>query len=492
MTDDTKNQLYYGDNIDVLARHVDDESVDLIYLDPPFNSNADYNVLFREQDGSRAAAQITAFKDTWRWDQAAVESYQTTVESGGKIAESLIAFRGFLGESDVLAYLSMMAPRLLSLHGKLKETGSLFLHCDPTASHYLKMLMDAIFGATNFVNEIIWHYHTGGASKNHFSRKHDIILFYAKNEKKKRFNVIREPYREDSTQHFTEVDDDGRRYRVRTIGGRDYVYYLDEGRISHDVWEIDALNANAAERLGYPTQKPEALLERIIAAATDEGDLVLDPFCGCGTTIAVAQRLGRRWTGIDITHLAINLMKHRLQDTFGADIRDTYEVVGEPVSLSGAEQLAADDPYQFQWWALGLVGARPSDEKKGPDRGIDGRLYFHLEVGGPTRKVLLSVKAGKTGVAHVRDLRGVIERESAELGVLISLQQPTRQMRTEAASAGTYASPWGRHARIQLLTVEELLEDRRIDMPPPGTNVTFRKAPKTRTTGAKQARLDVD
>ncbi len=254
-----------------------------------------------------------------------------------------------------------------------------------------------------------------------------------------------------------------------------------------DLWtDIPPINSQAKERLGYPTQKPGALLERIIKASSNEGDIVLDPFCGCGTAIAAAQKLSRSWIGIDITHLAIGLIKHRLRDTFGDDITQSYEVIGEPVSLPDAEVLGKDDPFQFQWWALGLVGARPVEQKKGADQGIDGRLYFHDDMAGAkTKQIIFSVKAGRTSVPHVRDLRGVIERENAEIGVLLSLQEPTKPMRTEAMGAGFYESPWGtRHPRIQLLTVTDLLLGKGVNRPTQHGNVTFKKAPKhTRETG---------
>ncbi len=226
------------------------------------------------------------------------------------------------------------------------------------------------------------------------------------------------------------------------------------------------------------------MLERIILASSDKGDTVLDPFCGCGTTIAVAQRLKRRWIGIDITHLAVALMKHRLEDMFGDKIRKTYEVVGEPVSLPDAKTLASNDPYQFQWWALGLVGARPVEKKKGADKGIDGRIYFHDEPDtskAKTKQIIISVKSGQTGPAHIRDLRGVIEREEAQIGVFICMQKPTKAMRAEVASAEFYNSPWQKkpYPRLQILTIEDLLKDRRIKCPPLGqVNVTFSKAPR--------------
>jgi hypothetical protein len=250
-----------------------------------------------------------------------------------------------------------------------------------------------------------------------------------------------------------------------------------------DVWaDIEPVNAAAAERLGYPTQKPEALLERIIAASSNQGDVVLDPFCGCGTAIAVAQKLNRRWIGIDITHLAISLIKHRLHSAFGDPIGETYEVIGEPVDLAGVRELASQDPYQFQWWALGLVGARPVEQKKGADKGIDGRIFFHDDAESQkTKQVVLSVKAGNVTVAHVRDLRGVVEREQAAIGVLITMAEPSRQMKSEAAGAGFYESPWQtKHPKLQILTIDELLQGKRIDLPPSGDLRTFKKAPKAK------------
>ena len=271
--------------------------------------------------------------------------------------------------------------------------------------------------------------------------------------------------------------------------------YLDEtqGKQVGTVWEdISRIRNTAAERLGYPTQKPEELLERIIKASSNEGGLVLDPFCGCGTAIAVAERLKRRWIGIDITHLAITLMKHRLRDAFGDT--PSYEVVGEPVSLPDAEALAASDPYQFQWWSLGLVGARPAEGKKGADQGIDGRLYFHDEAQGKTKQIVISVKAGKTGSPHVDALRGVMDKAQAEIGVLITMQEPTKPMREAAASAGFYTSHDLNNAqtkspRLQLLTIRELLEGKGIDYPRHAANVTIKKAPKANTATAEEEGL---
>jgi len=519
------NNLYYGDNLDILHRYIKGETVDLVYLDPPFNSNQSYNVLFAEKDGARAAAQIQAFNDTWRWDQAAAALYEETVEAGGKVSDCMRAFHTFLGASDMLAYLTMMAPRLVELRRVLKPTGSLYLHCDPTASHYLKMLLDAVFGPGNFRNEVTWERFTFHADAQRWGRLHDILLYYARDDREAAFNTQRRPYGANYIKSHFRADDDGRLYSldnpvgqgqgparmfagvmleppsgthwrysqeridqmiageriIMTKSGRPRMKrYLEEmpGQAIGDVWsDIPPINSQAAERLGYPTQKPVALLERIVRASSNEGDLVLDPFCGCGTTIAAAQSLGRRWIGIDITHLAIGLIRSRLRDTFG-DAQ--FTVIGEPTSLPDAAALANSEPYQFQWWALGLVGARPVEQKKGADRGIDGRLFFHDEERSKSKQIIISVKAGGTGAAHVRDLRGVIDREKAEIGVLISMQPPTEPMRREAADAGFYAAPFTneKYPRLQLLTIADLLSGKGIDYPRHAANVTHRRAPR--------------
>lgn len=520
-----KNHLYYGDNLKIMRRYLKDETVDLVYLDPPFNSNSNYNILFAEKDGSRAASQIKAFEDTWRWDQEADGTYQDVLETGGRVAQTLQALRQLIGTNNMLAYLAMMAPRLVELRRVLKPTGSIYLHCDSTASTYLKLLMDAIFGPTNFRNEIIWKRFNFHADAKRFGRVTDRILFYAKSDTYT-FNKLRVSFSETyQSSKFNHIDKNGRRFRLDNLnppGGRGPVYefhgvtkawryteermrqleadgliytqstipqlkrYLDEldGQAVHELWiDIPPINPMAAERLGYPTQKPQALLERIINASSHENDVILDPFCGCGTTIAAAQRLNRQWIGIDITHPAIVLIKKRLLDTFGEKITQTYEVHGEPTSLQDAQALADQDKFQFQSWALDLVGARLAEQKKGPDQGIDGRLYiFDDREGGKEKQVILSVKGGHTGVKDIRDLRGVIEREHAEIGVLITLQEPTQPMRAEAANAGPYHSPWGgTHPRLQILTIAELLAGKRIDMPPVRqVNVTFKKASRVK------------
>ncbi len=532
------NRLYYGDNLDVLRRHVESESVDLVYLDPPFNSNASYNVLFAERDGTQAASQIKAFEDTWRWDKGAARAFQDVVEAGGRVSQAMQAFRTFLGDTDMLAYLAMMAPRLVELRRVLKPTGSLYLHCDPTASHYLKMLLDAVFGPANFLNEIIWKRTSARSDSHRYNTIHDTIFFYRAGATFT-WNVQYQEYDpEYLSEFYTHVDPDGRRWkrgdltspnprpnmmyqfktypspkkgwrftkaRLEELDRNGKIHYpkdphgvprlksyLDEmlGVPLQSVWtDIRPLHNLAAERLGYPTQKPEALLDRLILSSTNEGDLVLDPFCGCGTAVASAQKLKRRWIGIDITNLAIGLIRHRLRDAYGDDIANSYDVIGEPVSVADAAALAASDPYQFQWWALGLVGARPAEGKKGADQGIDGRIYFH-EGDGTTRQIILSVKAGKLHAPYVRDLRGVIEREKAAIGVMLTLDEPTKAMRTEAASAGFYKSPWGTHPKLQIVTVGDLLDGKKLDAPPSRqTSVTYKKAPKVLRKVAEQSPL---
>jgi len=530
-----RGALFYGDNLEVLQQHVPDESVDLVYLDPPFNSNANYNVLFAAQNGTRSAAQIKAFGDTWQWDRVAAAAYEEVVERGGEVSRAMRAFRTVLGESNMLAYLAMMAPRLVELHRVLKPTGSLYLHCDPTASHYLKLLLDAVFGPKNFRNDIIWKRKAGRGETNaaaiRFGVTADNLLFYAKT-RNAHFN---RQYRESNPDYiaakFTHRDDDGRRYRRDNLTSPSHrpnlVYeykgyapppkgwavsrgrmeemeaegrlyfprdksrriqrkrYLDElkGETVDSLWDdIPPINSQAAERLGYPTQKPEALLERIIEASSKPGEVVLDPFCGCGTAVAVAERLDRRWIGIDITYLATNLIKNRLVQAFGESVE--FSVTGEPTTSEDAAKLAKEDPYQFEAWALGLVGARTTEKKKGADHGVDGRLIFHEKIDGKTREIVISVKAGRVSVRDIRDLRGVVEREDAEIGVLITMNEPTKPMRAEAATAGLYRSgsegvgTWGKHPRIQILTVAELMEGRRIDMPPLSGNLTFRRTPR--------------
>lgn len=554
-----ENTLYFGDNLDIMRRYLPDESIDLIYADPPFKSNQNYNVLFQEKDGSQAASQIRAFEDTWKWNANDEAVYADLVTAGGKLADALQAFRQFIGACDMLSYLVMMAPRLVECRRVLKETGSIYLHCDPAASHYLKLIMDAVFGPENFLNEIAWKRTYSHGSAKRYGPLHDVILFYSKTEdyfwmamkaghdpeyiekhfrytdekSGKKFQAISltgagvrhgesgKPWRgvdptavgrhwalpgkvlaglkiEKTTvqEALDALDSAGRIYWPKKASGTPRLkWYADEteGVAIPDMWtDIGPISAQAAERLGYPTQKPVALLERIIRSSCPEGGTVFDPFCGCGTTITAAQSLGRTWMGIDITHLAITLMKQRLTDTFGEAVQ--FQVVGEPTSLPDAAALAAADPYQFQWWALGLVGARPVEQKKGADKGIDGKIVFQGDAAGKFEAVIISVKAGNTGVAHVRDLRGVLERDKAAIGVLISMQDPTGPMKDEAVTAGFFESQmWGkRYPKIQLLTVADLLAGEQIEMPPiRQVGATFKKAPRARGPVAKTGELNL-
>jgi site-specific DNA-methyltransferase (adenine-specific) len=541
-----ENVLYYGDNLDILKRYVKDESIDLVYLDPPFKSSQNYNILFKEQNGSQAASQIRAFEDTWTWSQEDEAIYADLVTKDGKVADCLQAFRTFLGPCDMLAYLVMMAPRLVELRRVMKPAASIYLHCDPTASHYLKMLMDAVLGPDNFRNEIIWKRKTGRGETTHksnrFGTSTDIIFFYGKTDKSifnSQFNFEARGYQEYIEKFYRHVNEDGRRYRIADLSspsprpnltyeykgynppktgwaisrekmeqwdkeGRLYFPKNKDGRIQRkrfldelkgkpvqNLWDdIEMVSSQSRERLGYPTQKPEALLERIIQASSNEGDIILDPFCGCGTTIAAAQKLKRCWIGIDITFLAITLIKQRMSDAFGSQAQ--FKVVGEPVSVPDAQALAESDPYQFQWWALGLVGARPVEQKKGADKGIDGKIVFQGDAPGKFEQVILSIKAGHTGRDHVQSLRGVIDGQKAAIGVLISMQIPTCPMKEEAVTAGFYESKtWGKkYPKIQLLTIAELLAGKKIDMPPiRQVDKTFKKAERFKGKDVEQLEI---
>ena len=532
----TTNKLYYGDNLDILREYVADESVDLIYLDPPFNSNRNYNVLFKDESGTDSEAQITAFEDTWHWGQNAEETWHELVTEGtASVATAMTAMRTLVGTNQMMAYLVMMTARLVELHRVLKPTGSLYLHCDPTASHYLKIILDTIFGLENFRNEIVWkRTPSKGLATKKLPDNHDTILAYQKSDEAV-WNLDEAflPYDENDLDpktagKYNKRDADGRLYQLDNLINPNpdrpnltyeflgvtrvwrwtkermqkayeegfvvqsrpgavprYKRYLDEqrGKPLGSVWtDIFPLNSQAKERLGYPTQKPEELLERIIKLHTEPGDIILDPFAGCGTAIAAAQRLGRAWIGIDITHLSIALQKYRLQDMFGLKPGADYKVVGEPTHLSGARQLAEDDRFQFQWWALSLVRAKPQGGdgsskrgKKGADRGIDGVIHF-VEPGGKVGQVVVQVKSGKVKSGDIRDLRGTVERTNAAIGVFITLEGPTREMETEAVTAGFYDSPgWGqKYPKIQILTIEDLLRDKTVQMPQ--SHGTFKQA----------------
>jgi len=560
-----QNTLYYGDNLAILREHVASESVDLVYLDPPFNSNRSYNVLFKNETGRESQAQIEAFDDTWHWGEETERVYnQLVTDIDGQVGSIIGALRQAIGTNQMMAYLVMMAVRLVELHRVLKPTGSLYLHCDPTASHYLKVILDAIFGGANFQNEITWKRSGSHGGAKRWGPIHDTILFYTRSQTFT-WNKVVENYDESYLESFYRYSDERGRYRLVTLTGagirtgdsgkpwrginptavgrhwavplgalreitgdkdidgmttqdkldvldaagviywpekgsvpqqKRYIKDTDGVQIQDVVTDILPISSHAAERLGYPTQKPLALLERIIAASSNPGDVVLDPFCGCGTAVAAAQKLGRRWIGIDITHLSIALQKYRLKDAFGLEERKDYAVIGEPEDADAARQLAHDDRYQFQWWALSLVKARPlggdaesKKGKKGSDKGIDGVINFIDEAGGKPKRVLVQVKSGHVKSSDVRDLRGTVEREGAAIGVFITLDKPTRDMTTEAAGAGLYHSPgWDKdYPRIQILTIEDLLGGGEVKMPPAA--ITFKKAEKEKGQGSEQPGL---
>lgn len=501
------NSLYYGDNLDILRKHIPDESIDLVYLDPPFNSKRNYNVLFNNPKGHQSQAQITAFEDTWHWGEQAEREYNEVLQQPNTdVAEMMVALRKFLRQSDMMAYLTMMANRLLELHRVLKPTGSLYLHCDPTASHYLKIVLDAVFQHQNFINEIIWKRSYGhGDSRRSMGRSHDTILLYAKSDEYL-LNRFFHEHDEKYIESFFRFTDSRGRYKLENLTSPSprpnltYSFkgypppingwrvslekmnlldienrlhfpakkdgrimrkvYLDElgGQPMTDIWtDLPPLSAHDKERMHYPTQKPVALLERIIAASSNTGEIVLDPFCGCGTAVHAAQKLGRKWVGIDITHLAISLIEKRMKDAF---TNITFEVHGTPKDFDSARDLATRNKYEFQWWACSLVNAQPfQGKKKGADGGIDGLIFFTDDHTGP-KKIIVSVKGGdNVGVTMVKDLIATVEREKAAIGLFVTLAPPTKVMLTEATSAGFYTSvQMGKtYPKIQILTIEGLL-----------------------------------
>lgn len=537
MADAEKNILYYGDNLFVLRESIADESIDLVYLDPPFNSKRSYNVLFQTPKGHKSEAQIAAFDDTWGWGQQAEQEFTELLrQPNTDVAEMIQAMRRFLGNSDVMAYLTIMANRLLELHRVLKSTGTLYLHCDPTASHYLKIVLDAVFGGGNFKNEIIWQRTVSkGNVQRKFGAVHDVVFVYAKQLGNETWV---QPYRpldpEYVEKSYRNIDPEtGRRYMSDNLtapmsraskgqiyewrgktppSSRCWVYnketmekleekgriiysktgyprykrYLDEnpGEKVPDVW-TDINIASRAESLGYPTQKPLALLERIISASSNSGDVVLDPFCGCGTAVHAAQKLERNWIGIDVTHLAIGLIEKRMNDAFP---ELSFAVHGTPKTIGGARDLADRDKYEFQWWACSLVNAQPyQGKKKGADGGIDGLIYFQDESKKPAKKIIVSVKGGEHVTrTMIADLKNTVAREKAQIGLFVTLTPPTKPMVTEATSAGFYESPHlGAFPKIQILTIEGLLSGAESPKYPDLSRgaVSFKKAPKEQAQG---------
>jgi site-specific DNA-methyltransferase (adenine-specific) len=534
------NALFYGDNLHILREHIASESIDLIYLDPPFNSNATYNILFRSPAGDGTDAQIEAFGDTWEWGPEAEDAFHQVMRSGRTRAfELLHALRAFLGENAMMAYLAMMAVRLLELHRVLKPAGSLYLHCDPTASHYLKLVLDAVFGPDRYLNEIVWKRTSSHGGANRWAPTHDTIFFYGKSAR----HFWGDPLQVHDAGHvaakYATSDDDGAFMAADLTGaglrtghsGQPWRGY-DPGRSGRhwaiprdlpvepavadadDDWasltsqeklerldaagmiywpakaggfprfkrrltagvpvqsviaDIPPINSQARERLGYPTQKPLALLERIIAASSAPGDVILDPFCGCGTAVHAAERLGRRWIGIDVTHLAVSLIERRMREAFPAAM---FDVVGRPQDLASAQELARRDKHEFQKWVVTHIGGQPwRGGRKGADGGIDGLIYF-TDVDPETHdartaKAILSVKGGVTrGVGMVAELIESVARNGAAIGILVMAALPTKEMERRAAAAGIHDTGLGgRFARIQILTLAEIFAGKRPHLP---------------------------
>jgi DNA modification methylase len=501
-----RNQLYYGDNLEVLRRKIPDESVDLCYIDPPFNSKRNYFQIYNNI-GSEDKAQAQAFTDTWEWGEDGVEglAYILDVQNlnNGKLTEQTVelikGLHKVLREGALFAYLISMTLRIVEIHRVLKPTGSFYLHCDPTASHYLKLILDTVFCGQggDFRNEIIWCYSIGGKSKVHFGRKHDVILFYTKcDDKSHTFNIRGASIERKLNTHMKMgVDDEGREFQEKKDkkSGKIYRYYIDEGKIAEDYWiDIETLNWEEKERLGYPTQKPEALLERIIKSSSNEGDVVLDAYCGCGTTVAVAQRLNRKWIGVDITYQSVGLILKRLQNSYPEDwdkIEADLFLDGVPRDMASAKALAQrkDDKTrkEFEKWAVLTYSKNQAriNEKKGADAGIDGEAYF-LTGHGENGKAIFQVKSGGANRATIATLNSDRQREKAEIGILITIDNPTAAMEKEALAVGKYKHPLLNRDddRIIIVTIEEILAGERLDLPMGRVDIVKSAKPKNNDT----------
>lgn len=478
--DPNRNSLFYGDNLEVLREHIADESVDLVYLDPPFNSNASYSVIFKESTGAGASAQIEAFGDTWTWSQETEQAYIDFINSDAPNAakDVLEAMRRLLGTNDVMAYLVMMTSRLVELRRVLKPTGSIVLHCDASAGHYLKIVMDQIFGVRNFRNEIHWYYYNKmhDSRKKLFPRATDTLFWYVKDVDSAFTYNAQAELRDKPVKQLVRKKVDGRMVNARDADGN-IMYQVKDDRTVDNVWRIPMLQPAAKEKLGYPTQKPEALLDRVLRSLTNEGDTVLDPFCGCGTTLASAQRLKRRWIGIDVTTLAIDLIDARMRHTYGEEIAEEYEILGIPRDLAGAAALFRRSPFEFERWCVMAVDGQPNDKQVG-DRGVDGVIRFPIDAKGNSERIIVSVKGGATGPTHVRDLIGTVQAQGAGMGVFICMNKATKAMYDEAHRSGIFNHPANGQPfpKVQIITVEEILAGKRPAMPP--TLLPYFQAPR--------------
>jgi site-specific DNA-methyltransferase (adenine-specific) len=480
--------LFYGDNLDILRNKIADGSIDLCYIDPPFNSKRNYFQIYNDIGGEQDKAQAQAFIDTWQWDTHAIEGHQQIISNfeGRFTRQSIELIKGFeliLGKSDLLAYLVSMTLRVTEIYRVLKTTGSFYLHCDPTASHYLKLVLDAIFCGQDgdFRNEIIWHYGGWTHSKmSQFPRKHDTILYYTKSSEAT-YNPQSTPWTRDEylalRKQAIHKDENEREYIFDKRGNAGQRRYLDvalqEGRPVDSVWDIRPLSSSSAERMGYPTQKPETLLERIIQASSNEGDTVLDAYCGCGTSVAVAEKLKRSWIGIDITYHSISLILKRMEDGFGESMAKSILVDGIPQDINAAKALATrqDDRVrkEFEKWAvLTYTNNRAViNTKKGADKGIDGVVYFVTGTGS-TERMIIQVKSGGVNRSVIATLHGDMQREQAQMATLITLDEPSKPMKDEALQAGLYHHPlMGKdYEKIQIVTVRELIEqEKRLELP---------------------------
>jgi site-specific DNA-methyltransferase (adenine-specific) len=479
-----KRELFYGDNLDVLRKKIKDETVDLCYIDPPFNSKRNYFQIYNNL-GKEDLAQAQAFIDTWSWSSDHTRKAYEELKCGyeGRFTDKIIklidGLYNVLEQGSLLAYLVNMTVRIVEIHRVLKPTGSFYLHCDPTASHYLKIILDAIFcdQGGNFQNEIVWHYSGWNARlKDSFSKRHDVILFYSKKTEQS-FNSYATSWESPSEyarlrKQKVHTDESGKQYVLSDAGkGKRVKRYLDEameyGKPIDDVWNIDKINNSSKERLGYPTQKPEALLERIIKASSNEGDVVLDAFCGCGTTVVVAEKLNRSWIGIDITYQSISLILKRLKDSFpDKNVIKNIKLDGIPKDMESAIALAnkEDDRVrkEFEKWAIltytdnyGII-----NDKKGADKGIDGVAYFTIS-DNQKEKIIFQVKSGNVNRSAISTLRGDMVREKAAIAILITLQEPTKPMKEEATTDGFFIHPLFTNKiynKIQIITIKEIIE----------------------------------
>ena len=524
------NKVYYGDNLEVLRKYIKDETIDLCYIDPPFNSKRNYNQIYNNL-GKEDKAQAQAFVDTWTWDTMAEEGFaEITSNYNGVFTkqsiELIIGLSKVLGKGSLLAYLISMTLRIAEIYRVLKDTGSFYFHCDPTASHYLKIIIDAIFCAKggDFRNEIIWERtNAHNIKSNYFGRTHDIIFFYSKSNNYT-WNQLYSDYSEAQLSRYKK-DENGRLYKAEnltmTSNTRNFNWrgtlppanrgwgasidkleqwykegkillkkdgsprmdglkiYLDElkGKLLNDNWyDIDRVGNTSNERLGYPTQKPEALLERIIKASTNEGDLILDAYCGCGTTIAVAERLKRNWIGIDITYQSVSVMLKRLEDHYGKSCIDNISLHGVPKDFESAEMLAnkKDDRVrkEFEKWAVLTYSNNRAmiNEKKGGDKGIDGIAYMvdsNEQGENEIKPIIFSVKSNQTlSPSVIRDLNGTIERENAAMGYLITLY-PMNNLVKESKDYGVYKNKLTGmdYKRIEVININEILEGKRLNVP---------------------------